>query len=114
MRISDWSSDVCSSDLGRYLAAAPLEDKFWENFTRIIGLVEEFRAPSADAKAAIAAVARIIADKTAGEGERSEERRVGKEWGRPCRYRSSLEPYKKNEDGHMQYGTHQLKQLIIK
>lgn len=54
---------------GRYLAAAPLEDKFWENFTRIVGLPAEHAAPNADVKSAIAAVADIIAQKTAGEWE---------------------------------------------
>src|SRR3546814_18817670 len=46
---------------GRYLAAAPLEDKFWENFTRIIGLAPEFCHPNADVKKAIADVAEIVA-----------------------------------------------------
>ena len=51
----------------RYLAAAPLEEKFWENFTRIIDLPAEFRDPAAPAATAIAAVADRIAQKTAAE-----------------------------------------------
>jgi len=33
---------------GRYVAAAPIEDKFWAAFTRIIELPDEFRDPAAD------------------------------------------------------------------
>jgi len=50
---------------GRYLAAAPLEEKFWNNFCSIIGLTGDMRSPSADPKAAIAAVAAIIKRKSA-------------------------------------------------
>ncbi|MFT3816609.1 MAG: CoA transferase [Rubrivivax sp.] len=53
----------------RFLAAAPLEQKFWENFIRIIDapqLLDDGRDP----KATIAAVARIIAAHPAAEWER--------------------------------------------
>lgn len=52
---------------GRYLAAAPIEDKFWETFTRIIDLPAPLRAadaPDAEVKAAVAA---RIAGRTAAE-----------------------------------------------
>lgn len=52
---------------GRHLAAAPLEDKFWENFSTIIGLSEPLRAPAAPAHEAIAEVAARIAEKTSDE-----------------------------------------------
>lgn len=52
---------------GRYLAAAPLEDKFWENFTRIIDLPEPLRDPAASLEEAKAAVAERIAARTADE-----------------------------------------------
>lgn len=46
---------------GRYIAAAPLEDKFWENFTALIGLPEEFRDDSKDPARVRAEVAKRIA-----------------------------------------------------
>jgi crotonobetainyl-CoA:carnitine CoA-transferase CaiB-like acyl-CoA transferase len=52
---------------GRHLAAAPLEEKFWNNFCSIIALPEDMRSPGADPKAAIAAVAAIIKRKSAAE-----------------------------------------------
>lgn len=51
----------------RYLAAAPIEDKFWDNFCSIIGLAPAKRAPDADESEAIDAVGEIIATKTAAE-----------------------------------------------
>lgn len=51
----------------RFLAAAPIEDKFWDNFCSIIGLDPAMRAPNADEHAAIDAVGRIIATKTAAD-----------------------------------------------
>ncbi|MFG1193065.1 MULTISPECIES: CaiB/BaiF CoA transferase family protein [Xanthobacter] len=50
---------------GRYLAAAPLEDKFWENFTRIIDLPEALRDPSAPVDTVKAAIAERIGARTA-------------------------------------------------
>lgn len=52
---------------GRYLAAAPIEDKFWDNFCSIIGLAEAMRLSEADEAEAIAAVGKIVATKTAAE-----------------------------------------------
>lgn len=52
---------------GRYLAAAPIEEKFWNNFCSIIELSDDMRHPNADPKAAIAAVAAIIGRKPAAE-----------------------------------------------
>lgn len=51
----------------RYLAAAPLEDKFWQNFTRIILLPENLQGPEADPRAVKAAIAAIIASRTAAQ-----------------------------------------------
>lgn len=50
---------------GKYLAAAPLEDKFWANFCAILQLPEEMRCPSAPVGLVRAKVAEIIAGKTA-------------------------------------------------
>lgn len=49
----------------RYLAAAPLEDKFWENFTRIIDLPVALRDPAAPAEAVKAAIAERIGARSA-------------------------------------------------
>src|SRR3546814_3436282 len=77
MRISDWSSDVCSSDLGVKRIGHRTE-------TRIaIGLhVVEAHAATDDQHA-------IVAQR--GQRARSEERRVGKECVSTCRSRWS--PY---------------------
>ncbi|MEK6420269.1 MAG: CoA transferase [Burkholderia gladioli] len=52
---------------GRYVAAAPIEDKFWAAFTRIVELPEAFRDPAADPAEAIAAVGQRIATRTAAQ-----------------------------------------------
>src|SRR3546814_6563617 len=86
MRISDWSSDVCSSDLAR------IEDIVEH------GRARRERGDQAVAAARIALVLRIIARNAdqhrraiAAEFDRSEERRVGKECVSTCRSRWS--PY---------------------
>src|SRR3546814_9624025 len=93
MRISDWSSDVCSSDLGQRSVALP---------------VENIRAPQ-DLLRPTSLPLRWTRTRTSGEGigsdwgkalknghrvaklapwlRRSEERRVGKECVSTCRYR---------------------------
>ena len=56
---------------GRYLAAAPLEDKFWRNFCEAIELPGALRDDDKDPQATIGAVREIIAGRTAREwGER--------------------------------------------
>ena len=52
---------------GRFVAAAPLEQKFWEAFCRLIDLPESFRDDAADPAATGAEVARIIAGRPAAE-----------------------------------------------
>jgi len=49
---------------GRVVAAAPLEQKFWENFCDVIGLEPELRDDSRDPAATIARVAELIAAET--------------------------------------------------
>ena len=49
----------------RYLAAAPLEDRFWINFCDVIGLPKELRSETVDQAAVIDAIARIIKTKSA-------------------------------------------------
>ncbi|MDX1711413.1 MAG: CoA transferase [Rhodovibrionaceae bacterium] len=50
---------------GRFLAAAPLEEKFWQEFCEVIGLPPALRDDSADPQATVDAVARLIASDTA-------------------------------------------------
>lgn len=52
---------------GRHLAAAPLEEKFWDVFTRIIDLPEPLRDDARDPAATRAAVAARIAARDAAE-----------------------------------------------
>ena len=50
---------------GRFLAAAPLEQKFWDNFCDAIGLAPEWRDDARDPLATRAAVASCIASRSA-------------------------------------------------
>jgi len=52
---------------GKFVAAAPLEQKFWENFCALIGLAPEFQDDRRDPAASKCAVAEKIAAKTADE-----------------------------------------------
>src|SRR3546814_4859120 len=86
MRISDWSSDVCSSDLSLEqkfrLERSGLTRKFYlveGTFTRAIA--HRYRSLSSDA------IEKALKSTTV-EG-RSEERRVGTECVSTCRYRRS-------------------------
>src|SRR3546814_9077444 len=74
MRISDWSSDVCSSDLLREGFDNPVDVPIIDK-DDIIDLTSHFDGTNLDWKAP----------------PRSEERRVGKECVSTCRYRWS--PY---------------------
>src|SRR3546814_2897072 len=89
MRISDWSSDVCSSDLSPDIDLAR-----WEDIVRLI------RVPEGEVTIAVVGKYTNLLDayKSLGEAlthggiaNRSEERRVGKECVSTCRSRWS--PY---------------------
>src|SRR3546814_17785819 len=100
MRISDWSSDVCSSDLGLQTRRRP----HWDTFSRSQGdrkrvsrqtyscrpeVPHEVRPRSAGPPRASCPPLSLPLEPVAGL--RSEERRVGKEWVSTCRFRWS--PY---------------------
>src|SRR3546814_4393729 len=97
MRISDWSSDVCSSDLsgrgrlGKDARQAGIGKAFHR--ARIGGktmrAVEVQRGGVVERAGVDMDAADIIRP---GEGQRSEERRVGKECVSKCRSRWSPEP----------------------
>src|SRR3546814_18665474 len=80
MRISDWSSDVCSSDLVR-----------GDNASSLLGQVMEGKAILAFAQAEAGASLETVSVSTRAT-PRSEERRVGKERVSPCRSRGSPPP----------------------
>src|SRR3546814_4582629 len=78
MRISDWSSDVCSSDLLEALGLDALEVLQ----RRIVDHVDVAGQQRSHAWA-------VAGDRPEGDGFRSEERRVGKECVSTCRSRWS-------------------------
>src|SRR3546814_19475997 len=91
MRISDWSSDVCSSDLLRPLLA-PIEDDMHRG-----AIDTDHLEVGGDGGRAVGwnfqqAVAQIEMPRQ--DARRSEERRVGKECVSTCRYRWSPYHYK--------------------
>ncbi len=51
----------------RFIAAAPLEQKFWENFCEAIGLDPQFRSDSSNPRATKEAVAQVIRRRTSDE-----------------------------------------------
>src|SRR3546814_2355848 len=70
MRISDWSSDVCSSDLLDWIRAA------WDGPLIIKGILDPEDAREA---AAIGADGIVVSNHGGRQLDRSEERRVGTE-----------------------------------
>src|SRR3546814_15247474 len=98
MRISDWSSDVGSSDLGNLQIASMFEFKAGD-FT-VHNLSHEFRQnhaqlgrntrPVAEIEAVLLNPASTAAQRL--EAARSEERRVGKACVRTCRSRWTPDP----------------------
>src|SRR3546814_2924518 len=101
MRISDWSSDVCSSDLPSYypadypeiVAAAKKEGRLlvYSSMTtdQWSGVVAQYRRlyPSITVETLDLGTSEITERYLAERGSRSEERRVGKGCGRTCRSR---------------------------
>src|SRR3546814_2408199 len=79
MRISDWSSDVCSSDLSQVVAEA-------NDVAMLPAAIIEVMLPIVVAKDKLVDRLRAIVE---GIDQRSEERRVGKECVRTCRSRWS-------------------------
>src|SRR3546814_18957688 len=101
MRISDWSSDVCSSDLSALVTLGVVEglDLWWELATLVaimlLGHWIEMRSIN-QAQGALKELVKRLPDMAvrldeAGTAKevpvRSEERRVGKEGVSTCRFR---------------------------
>src|SRR3546814_17397191 len=91
MRISDWSSDVCSSDLGIARAAQRL-DRLARDLHRALAR-EQDRARGVETRR----LPRVACPGDIIDIGRSEERRVGKECVRTCRSRWSQSHYKKKQ-----------------
>src|SRR3546814_16513225 len=86
MRISDWSSDVCSSDLSLPLPAPPMR---WTMMAASVTTPATIRTPITTTS--------TFRNRT----DRSEERRVGKECVSTCRSRWS--PYHSKKKKHYQH-----------
>src|SRR3546814_14719226 len=107
MRISDWSSDVCSSDLSRDIfehldfgAMIHAEVRHRSGFGAIVDY--SFMDLSGESDGPVVPGAEIKAKVFQGilaafASYRSEERRVGKECVSTCRSRGSPYHYKKNK-----------------
>src|SRR3546814_10476556 len=84
MRMSDWSSDVCSSDLNEQFAESRMARRVLGRRQHVLGVAGDFD----DARAVF-----VIDEAEAPDLEvitmRSEERRVGKECVSTCRSRWS-------------------------
>src|SRR3546814_5164701 len=80
MRISDWSSDVCSSDLGTSLDRCPAKENGYDRTDRRVAVCAR-KAWPLDGSPCPGGRQR--------PGPRSEERRVGKECVSTCRSRWS-------------------------
>ena len=52
---------------GQFIAAAPIEQRFWDRFCQVIELADTYRDDHRDPMATLAAVRRIMAGKTAAE-----------------------------------------------
>src|SRR3546814_1831721 len=96
MRISDWSSDVCSSDLRTQPHLPSRLDEGPEqsapDAAALVRGVDEDRVLAGEAISATATILREVGKPCQAPldlRDRSEERRVGKEWVRTCRLRWS-------------------------
>src|SRR3546814_18850819 len=97
MRISDWSSDVCSSDLVGVDPPARFDIGFASNeqSLRVVASIVAGGELTPDGERVITVIALAILLEDTGLSGRSEERRVGKECGGTCRSRGSPSHSKK-------------------
>src|SRR3546814_13994552 len=105
MRISDWSSDVCSSDLptrGWWTVCSAIPRRQMTSkvsSTRSLGQAKRIQARAVRLPGAAFGLARVAFPARA----RSEERRVGKECVSTCRSRWSPYHLKKKQDYNKKY-----------
>src|SRR3546814_16297597 len=101
MRISDWSSDVCASDLAARLALVAIMEKHIGD-RGLVGAVQPVGGAFALLRHAHVERTILLERKAAlAPVERSEERRVGKACVSTCRSRWSPDPTK-NKPQHYQ------------
>src|SRR3546814_14399305 len=97
MRISDWSSDVCSSDLLIAFQYVPMAFQYRQNMQQQVPEIAGIHVPKTRLISGIEllppaiGIALALARADLLRGQRSEERRVGKECVSTCRSRWS--PY---------------------
>src|SRR3546814_14804356 len=103
MRISDWSSDVCSSDLPPSTEATTTSEAPNEATTTTEATTTSAPSTTTTVPSTTTTTSRDSEELTPSGpatpgtiGERSEERRVGNECGSTCRYRWSPYHSKKN------------------
>src|SRR3546814_20732662 len=105
MRISDWSSDVCSSDLSSVLSVTADDsvtskaiNAFTSAYNNLQGIIKTLTSYNVDAQKGSALTGDSLARQVqsqirsalnVAESSRSEERRVGKECVSTCRSRWS-------------------------
>src|SRR3546814_20638034 len=100
MRISDWSSDVCSSDL--LLVLHPMRSRaFLAEAALLVGLVLVVVAGE-ELDVRVAFERDDVGGDAVEEPARSEERRVGKEGVRTCRFRRLPYHYTKQHRSEVQ------------
>src|SRR3546814_12937374 len=97
MRISDWSSDVCSSDLRdrgeqtlprfgeAHAALFAHEERAAEPVLQLADLITHRRLRQPQFLGGAREILQTTGGFEGAPGGRSEERRVGKEWCSPCR-----------------------------
>src|SRR3546814_11404458 len=100
MRISDWSSDVCSSDLHDNLFMR-MKDEEWDdviaiNLTSVFvltrGILRNMMRRRYGRIVNIGSISAVLGNPgQPNYAARSEERRVGKEWVSTCRFRWSTD-----------------------
>src|SRR3546814_14663248 len=102
LRISDWSSDVCSSDLSTTSPTIGLFRDLVDLPFRLLGLERAPRALTAPLTRSAPSRAPVLF-RSAGHQVRSEERRVGKECVSTCRSRWSPYHQKKKSHDHIHH-----------
>src|SRR3546814_9689076 len=96
MRISDWSSDVCSSDLNAIAYQVDIDGVEGE-LNDLLRASSELLTLQENPPLTLARLRSRAEGDVATFERRSEERRVGKECVSTCRYRWSPYPDKKNQ-----------------
>src|SRR3546814_21086704 len=111
MRISDWSSDVCSSDLCRTSTSPSRERRFCRPLTGLWTGVTSVLSPCASKTTGVSKIGSANTKSCSSKRPefRSEERRVGQECVSKCRSRWSPNHTKKQTKQQTNNATHDKK-----